>query len=53
MPAYEYRTSAADSSTVPRYILVRENMPVRRLGVDTIPIIQRERLGTSQHLPYL
>ena len=23
-----------DSSTVPRYILVRENMPVRGLGVD-------------------
>jgi hypothetical protein len=34
----------ADSSTVPRYILVRENMPVRGLGVDN----QRERLGTSQ-----
>ena len=25
----------ADSSTVPRYILVRENMPVRGLGVDS------------------
>ena len=37
--------AVADSSTVPRYILVRENMPVRGLGVD-IPIIQRERLGT-------
>ena len=24
-----------DSSTVPRYILVRENMPVRGLGVDS------------------
>ena len=39
--------AVADSSTVPRYILVRENMPVRGLGVD-IPIILRERLGTSQ-----
>ena len=27
--------SSPDSSTVPRYILVRENMPVRRLGVDS------------------
>jgi hypothetical protein len=25
----------SDSSTVPRYILVRENMPVRGLGVDS------------------
>ena len=44
-----YNHLFADSSTVPRYILVRENMPVRGLGVDcTRPIIQRERLGTSQ-----
>ena len=27
--------AATDSSTVPRYILVRENMPVRGLGVDS------------------
>jgi hypothetical protein len=26
---------AADSSTVPRFILVRPNMPVRGLGVDS------------------
>jgi hypothetical protein len=35
-----FRRPIADSSTVPRYILVRENMPVRGLGVDTGPIAQ-------------
>jgi hypothetical protein len=36
VPVSLYRCSRPDSSTVPRYILVvRENMPVRGLGVDS------------------
>ena len=30
-----FSVPVSDSSTVPRYILVRENMPVRGLGVDS------------------
>jgi hypothetical protein len=31
----KFHVQVSDSSTVPRYILVRENMPIRGLGVDS------------------